>query len=216
MVHIQELQDKANSSTGLSHVPCQPMGIPSPRGMISRDSQRIGYLRKRCRKSTCSVWTIRSTLRQIKEFGLRLLADWDQLRQATLRNREKRVTQEPMDYSKYQLHILARRFRLGTHQIVQDALVQKMMKMREIKSRTCISTSSQTHALIQEVDRRRRGGTNQRTIWWRRSQLKGGTSLILKWLMQTWPLHRRGSNWSVLPKKSYCRGTESWKIRQNS
>ena len=36
------------------------------------------------------------------------------MRQATLRNREKRVTQEPMDYTKYQLHILARRFRLGS------------------------------------------------------------------------------------------------------
>ena len=53
MVQIQELQDKANfltdakefddletaSSSGLSHVPCQPMSIPSPREMMSRDSQ---------------------------------------------------------------------------------------------------------------------------------------------------------------------------------
>ena len=52
MVQIQELQDKVNSmndakefcdpetasSSGLSHVPSQPMSIPSPRGMINRDS----------------------------------------------------------------------------------------------------------------------------------------------------------------------------------
>ena len=52
MAQIQELQDKVNSSddakefydpetafsSGLSHVPCQLMSIPSPRGMISRDS----------------------------------------------------------------------------------------------------------------------------------------------------------------------------------
>ena len=52
MTQIQELQDKENSSTdakefcdpetasssGLSYVPSQPVSIPSPRGMISRDS----------------------------------------------------------------------------------------------------------------------------------------------------------------------------------
>ena len=52
MVQIQELQDKVNSwkdakefydpptasSSGLSNVPSQPMGIPSPRGTTSRDS----------------------------------------------------------------------------------------------------------------------------------------------------------------------------------
>ena len=52
MVQIQELQDKRNSrsdvresydpetarSSGLLHVPSQPMSIPIPRGMISRDS----------------------------------------------------------------------------------------------------------------------------------------------------------------------------------
>ena len=51
-VQIHELQDKVSSwkdakeffypetasSSGLSHVPSQPMSIPSPRGMISRDS----------------------------------------------------------------------------------------------------------------------------------------------------------------------------------
>ena len=52
MVQIQELQDKVNSSNGanefygpetvssseLSKVPSQPISIPSPRGMLSRDS----------------------------------------------------------------------------------------------------------------------------------------------------------------------------------
>ena len=52
MVQIQELQDKVNSlndakefydletasSSGLSHVPSQPVSIPSPRGMIGRNS----------------------------------------------------------------------------------------------------------------------------------------------------------------------------------
>ena len=52
MFHIQELQDKLNSwndaqefhdpeiasSSRLSHVPSQPMSLPSPRGMISRES----------------------------------------------------------------------------------------------------------------------------------------------------------------------------------
>ena len=52
MLHIQELHDKVNSwndaqefydpetasSSGLSHVPSQPMSLPSPRGMISRES----------------------------------------------------------------------------------------------------------------------------------------------------------------------------------
>ena len=52
MFQIQELQDKVNSlndtgkfydsetasSSGLSHVPLQPLSIPSPRGMVSRDS----------------------------------------------------------------------------------------------------------------------------------------------------------------------------------
>ena len=52
MVQIQELQDKVNSfndakefydpettnSSGVSHVPSPAMSIPSPRGMISRDS----------------------------------------------------------------------------------------------------------------------------------------------------------------------------------
>ena len=52
MVHIQELQDTVNSwndsqdfydpetasSSGLSHVPSQPVSVPSPRGMVSRDS----------------------------------------------------------------------------------------------------------------------------------------------------------------------------------
>ena len=51
-VQIQELQDKVKSlsdsrvfcdpetasSSGLSHVPSHPMSIPSPRGMLSRDS----------------------------------------------------------------------------------------------------------------------------------------------------------------------------------
>ena len=46
-VQIQELQDKVNaltanrdtaSSSGLSHVLCQPMSIPSLRGMTCRDS----------------------------------------------------------------------------------------------------------------------------------------------------------------------------------
>ena len=52
VVQIQELKDKVNalndakefrdpetaSNSGLSHVPSQPLTIPSPRGMISRDS----------------------------------------------------------------------------------------------------------------------------------------------------------------------------------
>ena len=52
MVQIEELQEKVNflidskkfydletaSSSGFSHVPSQPMSIPSPRGMISRDT----------------------------------------------------------------------------------------------------------------------------------------------------------------------------------
>ena len=50
MVQIQELQDNVNSlndakefchpetASGLSHVPSQPMSIPSPRGMIHCDS----------------------------------------------------------------------------------------------------------------------------------------------------------------------------------
>ena len=52
MVQIQELQDRVNSlndakelcdpetasSSGLSHVPSQPMSIPSPGGTINRDS----------------------------------------------------------------------------------------------------------------------------------------------------------------------------------
>ena len=52
MVQVQELQDQVNSlndarhffdpetasSSGLSHVPSQPMGIPSPRGLVSRGS----------------------------------------------------------------------------------------------------------------------------------------------------------------------------------
>ena len=52
LAQIQDLQDKVNSlnharefydpdtasSSGVSHVPSQPMSIQSPRGMISRDS----------------------------------------------------------------------------------------------------------------------------------------------------------------------------------
>ena len=68
MVQIQELQDKINSlsdarkwfhletasSSGLSHVPSQPMSIPSPGGLISSDSclqpdtrNSFGYIRTR-------------------------------------------------------------------------------------------------------------------------------------------------------------------------
>ena len=60
MVQIQELQDKVNSlnrsrefcdpetasSSGLSHVPSQPMSIQSPRGMIRRDSCLQPHTRK--------------------------------------------------------------------------------------------------------------------------------------------------------------------------
>ena len=61
MVQIQELQDKVNSlndakesydpetasSSGVSHVPSQPMSIRTARGMTSRDTELIVYIRTR-------------------------------------------------------------------------------------------------------------------------------------------------------------------------
>ena len=87
LAQIQDLHDKINSlndageyydpetasSSGVSHVPSQPMSIPSPRRMISRDSclphdtqNSMGYLKKR----TCSRWAILRILREAKEFGI--------------------------------------------------------------------------------------------------------------------------------------------------
>ena len=84
MVQIQDLQDKVNSLTVQknSHVlkstyPSQPVSIPSPRGMINRDSclqpasrHSFGYIRIRFPRSTCSRRTAISVLRKLEEFGI--------------------------------------------------------------------------------------------------------------------------------------------------
>ena len=67
VVQIQKPQDKVNSlndarefyglatasSSGLSHVPSQPVSIPSPRGLISGDS----CLQLAARNSSWYIWT---------------------------------------------------------------------------------------------------------------------------------------------------------------
>ena len=88
MVQIQELQDKVNSvndarefydSVDYSTFPSQSMSVPSPRGMISRDSclKYVWYIKTRFfEDKTCSKWNHQQHSSEIRSrMWHRLLAD---------------------------------------------------------------------------------------------------------------------------------------------
>ena len=129
------------------------MSIPSPRGMMSRDSQGtrwgtsgnfVGGLIVRGEPS--AAFFNNSQNLASSPCRLRPIAT------GNIAEQREGVTHEPLDYIKYPLHTLSGRFRLGTFCIVQEALVPQIWwKTRGMRSGTCVSISSQTHVLPQDV-----------------------------------------------------------------
>ena len=104
LAQFQDMQDKVNSlngakehydpeaasSSGLSHVSSQPRSVPSPRGMISRDScLQIATQNSLGTSGHACCRNHREHSAEIPKFGHRLLADRSQLIQAKLWNRAR-------------------------------------------------------------------------------------------------------------------------------
>ena len=144
MVQIQELQDKVNSmddakefhdsgtasSSGLHHVPNQPMSLPSPRGTISRDScLPLDTRNSLVPQESFLVYLLEVNHLQhsakIRRIWHRLLADQCHLiqaKQATLRNKEK---------------CWERSLQPGTLHVIQKEQSRKCISINSLTPRAC-------------------------------------------------------------------------------
>ena len=124
----------------------------------------LRYFRKLWRRSICSRWTSRSTVRQIKEFDFVFL----QIEATCYRQHcgtERRSDTRTAEIYKIPTPHFASTLSIWNPLYCTGGIgSKKSWKTRGMKSRTCISISSPTHVLTQDVlnhnvvDQRRGGG----------------------------------------------------------
>ena len=167
MFHIQELQDKLNSwndaqefhdpeiasSSRLSHVPSQPMSLPSPGGMISRES----CLKSDTRNSLGTSGHVFEGLPARGETSSALLENF----QGIVASSSSRLNPidvgkiaEPPDFLQHQLRALPRKLRPGTFYTVQKNLFSKLFDAKSEKSDlgTAISFPDSTDVQCSKVN----------------------------------------------------------------
>ena len=166
LAQIQALQDKMNSlndakefndpetanSSGLSHVPSQPMSIPSPRGMTSRDS----CLQPATRNSLGTSGHVFESVLVRCEPTSALFENSKNLASSSCRltpietgkiaEQREGLRKELQDYTMLATR-LARMFATWNPLYRTRRIYSQncMMETREIRSRTSISINSQTH-----------------------------------------------------------------------
>ena len=240
---IQELQDKVNalheekefhdqetaSSSGMSHVPNQTSRIPSPRGMLSRDSWLPHHTWNSMGtsgnvffwKSTCSRKDISVTTWNCHETGRR-----SETRTSEFNNTDSKMYQESWyleSHASYWRNLFSKLYDGSSEVCYLGIACREILRSGwlSVLESTSSPKCAKAHLLLNSPCRgsMKWRWLDQWTILWRRNQLKGKEiSLILRCLMRG--LRLRWEESSLIPlseeeavsKRSELKNTtDSWK-----